>query len=72
MQQYREAHKEVSYADAFRQAARCAEAGEMRGRVGKVPPPVTSVTEESVVVSRFNFLAFMVEVMCEVKQAKNH
>lgn len=33
---------------------------------------VACVTEESVVVSRVNFLAFMVEVLSGLKQTKNN
>ncbi len=44
----------------------------MRRREGEDPPLVTCETEESVVVNKFNFLAFIVEVLCNVKYTKNN
>ncbi len=43
----------------------------MRRREGEGPSIVNCRTDDSVVVSRFNFLAFIVEVLCVVKQSKN-
>lgn len=71
MQQYRDVNKGVSYAEALRKVSKGGETGEVR-REREVPPMVACVTEESVVVSRVNSLAFMVEVLSGLKQTKNN
>ena len=57
----------MSYAEAVKQVAKCGEEGEGGG-----PSIVNCRTDDSVVVSRFNFLAFIVEGLCVVKQSKNN
>lgn len=71
VQQYRDVKKGVSYVEALRKVGKGGQTGEVR-REREVPPMVAWVTEESVVVSWVNFLAFMVEVLSGLKQTKNN
>lgn len=60
MQQYRETNKGASCAYAAKQVAECGGAGEIKKRERVCPPLVTCGKEESLVVSRINFLVFIV------------
>lgn len=59
VQSFREVNKGVTYAEAFKQTQ-------------SVPAPAPTVAVDSVVMNTVNFLAFIVEVMCGLKRAKNN
>ena len=67
VQQYREMNKGTTYAEALKKVTKCGEAEE-----GEGSPPVTCVTEDSMVVNKFNFLTFILEVLCDIKQTTNN
>lgn len=72
VQQFRETNKGVSYAEAVKKIETCGKVSDSRRREEECPPSVAYVTEDSVVVSKMKFLAFIVDVMCDMKQTKNN
>lgn len=72
VQQFRETNKGVSYTEAVKKVATCGEVSDIRRRQAECPPQVAYVTEDSVVVSKMKFLAFIVELMCDMKQTRNN
>lgn len=71
VQDYRETNKDLSYADVVKHLKKCEEVGEMR-RGEECPPQKTTVPQDSILVNKVNFLAFIVEVMSGLKLAKNN